>query len=187
MKKTKKNQSKRMAGTLQMLASEKLLDLGITPFDLIRKNYPDTVVLEITKLKKAKRTLKNTPRVQRITKFDELKKYFIDYNEINSDGDYDIYDKELAKNFKLASKILNKNDIKDKFWQNVLGNILIALHETEYIGGPKAKYRNEIEKYFKILLKKLYDFNDDDMEDYQENDFLFDTLVDPIINYSSND
>ena len=177
-----------MAGTLQMLASEQLLKSGVTPAQLIVNEYPDPIVQYFTKVaeKRAQKTIKNAVRVQRIKRYRELQLYFENYNEL-TDGDYNIYDEKLANMCKLAAKILNKNNIKNKFWQNVLGNILIALHETEYEGGPYVKYRNEIEKYFKILLKKLYDFNEDDMEDYQENEFLFNTLVDPIINYSAND
>ena len=119
-KRTRKN--KRLAGTLQMLASEQLLKSGVTPLQLKVNEYPDSIVQYFTKVaeNRAQKTIKNAVRVQHIKRYRELELYFKNYNKL-TDGDYDIYDKKLANMCKLAAKILNKNDIKNKFWQNVLG------------------------------------------------------------------
>ena len=90
----------------------------------------------------------------------------------------------------MAYKILDSKDFKTEFWREILGKIYIGLIEYQYVEGSNAKYYNQTEKYFLLLLKKLINYKKDivNIEDYLlDNDYLLDDdlyelLIQPLLN-----
>ena len=100
----------------------------------------------------------------------QLKRDFEEYN-INTGSDYYPMDPDLSVLVERASVILKREDYKSIFWKTVMGNIMIGLHENQYVGGPYAKYYNQWEEAFKVLLKNVMNY--DENPEYLEDEYLY--------------
>lgn len=123
-------------------------------------------------------TIKRYSRKRNI-KREQLKRRFKEYNYYYG-VNYDPMDPELAELMKVAAKLLTRNDYRNRFWRDILGNVYIGLHEKQRVGGPDAKFYNEVERNFGILLAKMMDY-DIYAGDYLNDDNLYQTLVVPIL------
>ena len=79
----------------------------------------------------------------------------------------------------------NTNSGNNSYWREIMRNILFGLFYNN-TGEPGSHYYNETEKYFKILLKNLFDFDADEYDnasgdDYMQSDILRRELVDPFM------
>ena len=180
MNKTKKINIKKGGSSLQYLAANKLLKQGITPTILHNSGFPNEIINILSKVKKTKNVINSA--IQRKTKKKlkaQLKYRFQLYNE-SIHNNYDPKDNTLPYLTEMAAKLLTTKDFNDKFWRDVLGNILIALHENPPGGRFGNRYRNT-EKNFKIIIFNLLDYNIINSGfAYLNDEYLNDLLVKPL-------
>ena len=177
--------------------------MGYSPNDFEELRYPEQIVNSVKRVKIAKTFKKKID--DKIKKREILKKRFEDYyenyvNYLQLGTDLRIpeirikifnpLDYQVAYLTKMAYKILDSKDFKTEFWREILGKIYIGLIEYQYVEGSNAKYYNQTEKYFLLLLKKLINYKKDivNIEDYLlDNDYLLDDdlyelLIQPLLN-----
>ena len=167
--------------SLQYLAANKLLKQGVTPKDLHNQKYPDDITDILSKVEKTNNIIDNA--IQRKTKKNlktQLKHRFQLYNN-SINYNYDPKDNTLPYLTEMAAKLLTKKDFNDKFWKDVLGNILIALHDNPP-GGPFGNRYKNTEKHFKTIIYNVLDYDIINSEFAYLNDYyLHNLLVEPLV------
>lgn len=172
--KYKKNKNKK-GGTLKILASEKLLDLGVTPQQLEEMGYPDEIVSTVKKVNTARNTVKNRIKTKKKVK-ELLKQWFEAYDLYSAEQRFNEqlisqFDEEngyfnpcgggiereggiLAYLTKMAGKILNKKDYQTEFWKEMMGKIYVSLINYQHLTlDPRynfIKCSNGPENYRKV-------------------------------------